>query len=956
MAEKSLQFHLDKYNINPKLQNFLVKLIDFVKDKLDVDISYTQSYVRIDFPSGKKCMWIDTLKSGNALRFRFHDINEKRNENFKELQSYSNEIMEYESKEGDDFSTVLIKDPFDLKHSAFERFLKRKYYEYNSSYEDGVEVENIKQRFFNKLGDENSISNYQKAYIILLLKSFFELTNKNGQANFDEICEYLRQFYLDREEKDYQIESKRINKVMKNMNSSTKNDFKQVIKDNPLNTKTLKEFFELHNDILKINKALWYQFTRDEICQVRIILNKQLSNYFNERVDGDSMAIPNVNREEIEKALHEFDEKLRDNDRWINFTEKKNHKYAIKYDGNSYPVKKTISMASGAHVSTFSGGEEANDYIKSKGFEIVEIDTGESIQLENKLKDKFKKVMKNYVEARRHEEFAGHELGDLLRKELPKIVNEYITDFEGINSDEYVVKGSIGQGKWAKVPWLAAFDKSITTTTQEGVYVVYLFSKDMNKLYLTLNQGVTNTSDDKLIETRDKLREEMEITLNTDNNINLSDSGIGSSYEDSTIGYIEYKKEDLPEEEDLIEDLETVINLYKRYKTKYIENRVTFDNIEDKVKYIKRYIESLGFNYPDGLIENFYLSLKTKPFVLLAGISGTGKTKLVKLFAKALGCTTDNGRFKLIPVKPDWSDGSDLLGYNDLKSKFQPGPMIDIIKKASENKENPYFICLDEMNLARVEYYFSDFLSIMESREKRGDLIKTDKLLEKTDFSKDVDKEKYAGLRIPDNLYIVGTVNMDETTHPFSKKVLDRANTIEFSEVSLTEFHLKDKENTHQTLENVTNQFLKPHYITLNDCNKENKKFITRVIDELQKVNNILKKANLHVGYRVRDEITFYMLYNKRNDLLNFNEAFDFQIIQKILPRIQGSSSVINQVLRDLFELAASNYHFEEKINVGDEAIEYVEENRVSPYTRTAKKLAYMIKRLEEDRFTAYWL
>ncbi|MFW6016172.1 MAG: McrB family protein [bacterium] len=387
-------------------------------------------------------------------------------------------------------------------------------------------------------------------------------------------------------------------------------------------------------------------------------------------------------------------------------------------------------------------------------------------------------------------------------------------------------------------------------------------------------------------------------------------------------------------------------------------------NIEDKlhnwinnsIDHIKEHIRSEGFNYPDGLIENFYLSLKSKPFVLLAGISGTGKTKLVKLFAEAINCTSSNNSFKLISVRPDWNDSSDLLGYKNLKGEFIPGPMIDIIQRANKNRDDVHIVCLDEMNLARVEYYFSEFLSKMETREfVDEDRIETIPLFDKRDFEKKDDKEKYGELVLPDNLYIVGTVNMDETTHPFSKKVLDRANTIEFNNIDLKSYSLDDQEGL-DSLEEIDNKFLTAEYLKLSDCSIDEKEYIDEIVNELDKINNILNEANLHAGYRIRDEIIFYMLNNKKYLLMDKNQAFDFQLMQKILPRIQGSSSAIKQVIRELYTFATGK-SFEERVNIGDAARDYVKKNSdIIKYPKSAKKLAYMIKRMEEDRFTAYWL
>ena len=206
--------------------------------------------------------------------------------------------------------------------------------------------------------------------------------------------------------------------------------------------------------------------------------------------------------------------------------------------------------------------------------------------------------------------------------------------------------------------------------------------------------------------------------------------------------------------------------------------KVTSQSKKEIVDNIFKYISSQGYEYSKELISNLYLSLKTKPFVILAGISGTGKSKIVRLFAESLGATVENNQFNMISVRPDWNDSTELIGYKNLESKFIKGKLTQIIEKASQNLDKPYFVCLDEMNLARVEYYLSDYLSVIESRRKVDDKIVTDKLI----YDSEIDEEET--LSLPENLYIVGTVNMDDTTFQFSRKVLDRANTIEFSEVN----------------------------------------------------------------------------------------------------------------------------------------------------------------------------
>ena len=368
--------------------------------------------------------------------------------------------------------------------------------------------------------------------------------------------------------------------------------------------------------------------------------------------------------------------------------------------------------------------------------------------------------------------------------------------------------------------------------------------------------------------------------------------------------------------------------------------------IKEKVDAIKAYIAARGFNYEGDLIENFYLSLKSKPFVILAGTSGTGKTRLVKLFAEAIGA-----QMKLVPVRPDWSDSSDLFGHTDLSGNFHPGAIIDFIKQAEWNKDTPHFLCLDEMNLARVEYYLSDFLSIIETRDRKANgAIETDALIDASYFQSQAAKEKYGRVYLPDNLYIIGTVNMDETTFPFSKKVLDRANTIEFSFVNLMSRPTAGAAATPLKLDNT---FLKTDYLYLLDC--DDGTLVDSVCFDLEELNQILVRANLHVGYRVRDEISFYMMNNKKADLLSKEAAFDHEIMQKILPRIQGSSAAIKEVLSELFIKCAGDYSGFAGAAAYEQMHSYLD-SKSCKYPNSAKKIAFMMRRYEEDGFTSYWL
>lgn len=589
-------------------------------------------------------------------------------------------------------------------------------------------------------------------------------------------------------------------------------------------------------------------------------------------------------------------------------------------------------------------------------------------------KNLIEKFMKSYVSLRTSTPFGKNPIGEILTNKLPKI----IAGFNFIDKDIHVVKGSYGNGNWTHTPWLAVFDKRITQTAQEGVYIVYIFSSDMTKVYLTLNQGCTklkNASGKKeAIKVMQSISNDVRHKINVidfskDNNLYIGHE----LYEKGSIFYKAYDIEHIPEDAQLISDLKRMMDIYQEYYQKIFNNLSETEheeiniikmppvlnaefNVKEEVERISSYIISKGFTYEDDLIMNFYLALKSKPFVILAGTSGTGKSKLARLFAEAVGATSENGRFKLIAVRPDWSDSTDLLGYRDLNGKFNRGVLTDVILRANDTPEEPFFVCLDEMNLARVEYYLSDVLSIMESRKWSSDRIVTDTLISKEHLEnsdKDAKKE-VKDIIIPDNFYIIGTVNMDETTFPFSKKVLDRANTIEFSYVDLEIRVEKADEQQHVALHN---SFLRSEYLLLEDCMEYEEK-LNETISILKEINNVLQPANLHFGYRVRDEICFYIIYNHMYDLLPFNQAMDKAILQKILPRIQGSSISIKRLLVNLFKICINNssqlFSYETS-SVNEEMFIYMKENSIS-FNKSAEKIAFMMRRFEEDGFTSYWL
>ncbi|MDA1779151.1 DUF3578 domain-containing protein [Bacillus cereus group sp. BY9-3LC] len=562
--------------------------------------------------------------------------------------------------------------------------------------------------------------------------------------------------------------------------------------------------------------------------------------------------------------------------------------------------------------------------------------------MNSNLRKKFLTVLNEYLQART-ERFAGHKMGSFVRNEM----TTEITKLPFIDHSQYVVTGSVGQGNWAAVPWLAIMNKDITTSTQRGYYIVYLFSEDMERLYLTLAQGVTETTKEEMQKIKEEIREQIHMSqkVKKDDEIFLGTSTKAKGYSNSTAAYIAYDVNKMPSEAELVEDLEEMLRYYegfiayKKEGTKYemiYERKEVYLDQQSIIDHVSSYIQSKGFFYEKKDLINFFLSLKTKPFVILSGISGTGKTKIVQWFAESLGATEENGQFTLIPVRPDWSDSSDLLGYVNLQGEFQERPLIKVLENADANPNRPYFVVLDEMNLARVEYYFSDFLSVIESRKWKDGKIVTSPVLPESITNKHI--------TIPSNVYIIGTVNMDETTHPLSKKVLDRANTIEFNTVNLDYFNfLMDVEE--KEAEIASNRSLETKYLHLKECFKENEDLVRNISNVLIEINKILESVGAQVGYRIRDEICFYMAYNEQGKLLSFDEALDYQIYQKILPRLAGSDGRTEEVLKQLYVLCAN-----EAYDSSNNDASYAK------YPRSANKLSHMLRRFEYDGFTSFWI
>lgn len=397
---------------------------------------------------------------------------------------------------------------------------------------------------------------------------------------------------------------------------------------------------------------------------------------------------------------------------------------------------------------------------------------------------------------------------------------------------------------------------------------------------------------------------------------------------------------------------------------KYDAKRKKIKLLGYNMKDLYDFFEDKGFFFSREVLTRYFLSLKTKPFVILTGISGTGKTKIAQIFADYICQDEEKGakekRIAFLSVRPDWMDNKGLLGfYNILDETYHETPLLNLLLEARDNPDVPYFVILDEMNLAKVEQYFSDFLSIMESRTS-DNMIGEQIYLHSIDNLKTLSgNEIPKGIYIPKNIYFTGTVNVDETTYMFSPKVLDRANVIEFNEVDLKGYISGSGKDDQFCLANpdVTNDLISPAVEPF--CSiKDYKKLITVIEDShnpLGELLTCLKKYNLHFGYRVVNEMSRFVWISKdfMGDHFDIDEAFDIQILQKILPKFHGTQGKLEDPLKDLLSLCYGQTNLQE--NVSDDMIQKADEfDEEAVYPRSAKKIARMLKNLKNQGYTSF--
>ncbi|HEU5099868.1 MAG TPA: AAA family ATPase [Roseiflexaceae bacterium] len=333
-------------------------------------------------------------------------------------------------------------------------------------------------------------------------------------------------------------------------------------------------------------------------------------------------------------------------------------------------------------------------------------------------------------------------------------------------------------------------------------------------------------------------------------------------------------------------------------------------------------IRARGFALADSLIRAYHVALQTKPLVILPGISGTGKTRLTRLYADAVFGDTlapgqENEHYLLVAVQPDWHNARDLLGYyNALTNHLHPTPFLRFLQRAGADPATPFFVCLDEMNLARPEYYLAPILSALETEDHLIDLGVPGESVEAV--GGEVIQNPF---RLPLNVRITGTVNVDESTHTLSDKLLDRANVIELTDVDLEAFRQSYREPVDQAAWPIITQ-----------------------------VHAIVTRAGQPFGYRATAEMLRYI--ERARGVMPPTQALDQQIKQKILPKLRGDDTPrLRRALAALLELLLG----QPQSAWGKAAAVEPEAIAAAPFPESAEKVRRMLERLETEGYTDFY-
>lgn len=421
----------------------------------------------------------------------------------------------------------------------------------------------------------------------------------------------------------------------------------------------------------------------------------------------------------------------------------------------------------------------------------------------------------------------------------------------------------------------------------------WVYQASLNPTLMFIPEEIYAKVEDKLLKTSsvEKIGERVEIDLQNNSNKmreNVSANAESTKWEEELI------------EIDVSEKTDDLIIKSMDYHS---QKRNLFYNVKDFV--------------------NIHTALKCSSLVILSGLSGTGKSAIVDIYARALGINNtgnpDENRLLFIPVRPSWNDDSDLLGYVDLVHmvyRASDSGFVDFLVRAQkeENKNKLFIVCFDEMNLARVEHYFSQFLSLLERPANQREL----QLYDKQYSGRLYNSTEYPNrIKIGDNVKFIGTVNIDESTYHFSDKVLDRANVIQLDVLNYANMWTKTK---YASLGNINWTIDDYNSITVTNSDED----MQLVHQLLWDIHTLLHSANSKygVGPRIVKSIEMYLWNLPKSGIgeFSYSDGIDLQIAQRVLTKVRGPENQLGEILDEKSEnniyLIFDKYHDLSKFSI----------------------------------------
>ena len=421
----------------------------------------------------------------------------------------------------------------------------------------------------------------------------------------------------------------------------------------------------------------------------------------------------------------------------------------------------------------------------------------------------------------------------------------------------------------------------------------WVYQASLNPTLMFIPEEIYAKVEDKLLKTSsvEKIGERVEIDLQNNSNKmreNVSANAESTKWEEELI------------EIDVSEKTDDLIIKSMDYHS---QKRNLFYNVKDFV--------------------NIHTALKCSSLVILSGLSGTGKSAIVDIYARALGINNtgnpDENRLLFIPVRPSWNDDSDLLGYVDLVHmvyRASDSGFVDFLVRAQkeENKNKLFIVCFDEMNLARVEHYFSQFLSLLERPANQREL----QLYDKQYSGRLYNSTEYPNrIKIGDNVKFIGTVNIDESTYHFSDKVLDRANVIQLDVLNYANMWTKTK---YASLGNINWTIDDYNSITVTNSDED----MQLVHQLLWDIHTLLHSANSKygVGPRIVKSIEMYLWNLPKSGIgeFSYSDGLDLQIAQRVLTKVRGPENQLGEILDEKSEnniyLIFDKYHDLSKFSI----------------------------------------